>query len=101
MLTEVVQSRPFLIPAWAVMSEAHVEDFRPPLRLLLVNTLLVTSKVVDGTEPLFAGAVRLVAFEELLVPGFVFPVTVSFLALSLKQAPKGTHLLSEGHLPVH
>lgn len=63
------------------MSEAHIKDFWSSLRLLLVNTLLVTSKVVDGTEPLFAGAVRLVAFEELLVPSFVFPVTVSFVAL--------------------
>lgn len=85
------------------MSEAHIKDFWSSLRLLLVNTLLVTSKVVDGTEPLFAGAVRLVAFEELLVPSFVFPVTVSFVAFYFlsTQAPQGTHLLSEGHLPVH
>lgn len=81
MLTKVVQSGPFLIPARAVMSEAHIKDFWSSLRLLLVNTLLVTSKVVDGTEPLFAGAVRLVAFEEFLVPSFVFPVTVSFVGL--------------------
>ena len=87
MLAKIIQSGPLLVPPWAVLPKAHVEDFRSALRLLLMNTFLMACEVVDGTEPFFAGAVGLITFKQFSVSRFVFSARVSFPARFRSEKP--------------
>jgi hypothetical protein len=81
MLLEVIQTRPSLVGAGAVLSEAEIHHLGTSLGFFIMNAFLVAGEVVDGAEALFPGTVRLVAFEGLPVACFVFPAQVLALAL--------------------
>lgn len=109
MLLEVIQARPPLARTRAVLSEAKVHHLGPPLRFLIVNTLLVAGQVIDGTEALFPRTVRLVTFEELSMTGFVLPIWIEqaiyqytvIIFRKTRELEVDAYLLSDGHLPTH
>jgi hypothetical protein len=79
MLLEVIQAWPPLVWTRAVCSKTHVHHLGTALRFLVVYTLLMTSEVIDSSEPFFARAIRLIAYEKLAMTGLVFPANVSLL----------------------
>ena len=74
-LLEVVQSRPSLVRARAILPETEIGHLRATLGLFIMNALLVARKVVDSAEAFFARTVRLLTFEELSMPGLMFSKT--------------------------
>lgn len=78
-LLEVIQARPPLVRARAICPETHVQHLGPTLGLFIVNTFLMTGKIINGAKPVLPRAIWHVAFEELLVASLMFPVKVSLL----------------------
>lgn len=74
MLLEIIQTRPLLLGARAVPPKTHIHHLGTALRFLLMDAFLVACQVIDGSESFFAWTVWLVAFEELAMACFVFPV---------------------------
>lgn len=74
MLLEVIQAGPFLVRPWAILAKTQIHHLRTAFRLLVMDTFLMASQVVDGAEALLASTVGLVAFEEFLVACIMFSV---------------------------
>lgn len=99
MLFEVVQTRPFLVWAWAVLAKAQVHHLRTAFWLLVVNTLLVAGQVIDRAESLFTRAVGFITFEQLSVASLMLSIQGQ---CSLTRETRNTaYLLSDGHFPTH
>jgi uncharacterized membrane protein len=73
MLLEIVQARPLLVRAWAVLAKAEIHHLWSAFRLLIVHALLVTGQVIDRAKSLFSRAVGLVTFEQFSMASLVFP----------------------------
>jgi hypothetical protein len=69
MVPEVIQAWPPLFWTRAVCTETHVHHLGTALRFLVVDTLLMTSEVIDSSEPFVARAIRLVAYKKLAGTG--------------------------------
>lgn len=87
-LLEIIETRPPLVRARAGCPETHVHHLGPPLGLFIVNAFLMTSKIINGAEPVLPRAIWDVTFELLLVASLVFSVKVSFLAHHFQTKPK-------------
>jgi hypothetical protein len=100
MLLEVIQAWPPLVWTRAVCTETHVHHLGTALRFLVVDTLLMTSEVIDSSKPCFARAIRLVAYEKLAMTGLVFPANVSLSAVtSNKESKERTSYPKDSYQP--
>lgn len=78
-LLEVIETRPPLVRTRAVCSETHVCHLGPTLGLFIVNAFLMTSKIINGAEPVLPRAIWHVTFELFLMASLMFSMEVNFL----------------------
>lgn len=72
MLFKVIQSGPLLAGPRTTLPKAEIHHLWPALGLFIMNAFLMASEIVDRTKPLLPRTIRLVAFEQLPMSGFVF-----------------------------